>query len=758
MDDNLAQRAADLREQLHHHIYRYNVLNEPVITDAEYDQLYHELRQLEEDHPELITGDSPTQRAGSDLSEDFPKVQHPAPVLSLANAFEADGLYAWEERNRKLLPEDMPLDYMLEPKFDGLTVVIIYENGILTRAATRGNGVIGDDVTANVRTIKTVPLRIPATANGPSAPERLVVRGEILFHKADFEALNRQQDEAEQARYVNARNTASGTLKQKDSRITADRPLTAYIYSVLDSVGIMLDTQQGMLDYLRDLGFHIPQQSQHYPTLSDVIQQLPAWESRRNQLPYEIDGLVIKVNDLRISDELGVVGKDPRGAIAYKFPAEEVTTKLLGVTVNIGRTGKVTPTAQLEPVFVGGVTVSSASMHNYDQIKRLDIRLSDTVIIKRSGDVIPYVIGPVTGARDGSEQPILPPEICPFSGDPIIKPEGAVDYFCSNPHCQERVFRQVEFFVSRGAMDIEGMGPETIKALIDNHLIEDEADIFYLEAEPLLELERFAEKKVQNLLDSVERAKHRPLPQFLAALGIDGVGSTVANLIVDRFDSIDALLAISRQVKEAENEFALIAAPLIDSERESLFALNDNTIRTIQRLRDPVVELAPRYVDTPDIDVRLTRLLKPILEHIDTEIAPLAAALQKLTEAAAPLLKIEGLGPILVENIVDWFADEHNQQVIDKMKQAGVNMQAQPKTAAGDQLDGLTFVLTGTLPTMTRDEAKALIEQHGGKVTGSVSKKTSYVVVGDSPGSKATKAEQLNIPILSEDELKALVR
>lgn len=757
MADDLARRAAELRDQLHFHIYRYNVLGDPIITDAEYDRLYHELRQLEEEHPELIAVDSPTQRAGSDLSEDFPKVRHPAPVLSLANAFDEAGLRAWEERNLRLLPAGTELDYVLEPKFDGLTIVITYENGLLTKAATRGNGEIGDDVTANVKTIRTVPLRIPVRADGPPAPERLVVRGEVLFHKEDFEAVNRQQEAAELPRYVNARNTASGTLKQKDSRITATRPLTAYIYSVLDSVGIVLDKQWDMLEYLREMGFQIPQESQYYPTLSDIIQQLPAWESRRDSLAYEIDGLVVKVNDMRLAIELGVVGKDPRGAIAFKFPSQEATTKLIGVTASVGRTGKITPTAQLEPVFVGGVTVSNASLHNYDQIEKLDVRVGDTIIIKRSGDVIPYVVGPVTGARDGTEEPIRPPELCPFSGDPVIQPPGAVDYYCSNPLCPERVFRQLEFFVSRGAMDIEGMGPETIKTLIDQQLIHDEADIFYLQAEPLLELERFAEKKVQNLMESIERAKDRPLSQFLASLGIDGVGSTVATLLVDHFDSVDALIEIARQAKAAEAAFRQAAASLLQALPEDLSDEADSVTRNVARLRDPLVELAPRYVDVQDVDVRLQRLLKPLYETVGAEADDIATPLKNLVDVAAPLLRIDGLGPVLVENIINWFADEHNQQVIHKMQQAGVKMHAEQKVAASNVLEGQTFVLTGTLPTLTRDEATALIEANGGKVTGSVSKKTSYVLVGDSPGSKAEKARQLNIPTISEAELQAMI-
>ncbi len=533
--------------------------------------------------------------------------------------------------------------------------------------------------------------------------------------------------------------------------------MNTYIYSVLDSVGIALDNEWEMLEYLREMGFQIPQESQFFPTLSDIIQQLPAWESRRNQLPYEIDGLVIKVNDLRVAAELGVVGKDPRGAIAYKFPSQEATTRLLGVTVSIGRTGKITPTAQLEPVFVGGVTVSSASLHNYDQIARLDIRLGDMVIIKRSGDVIPYVVGPVTGARTGDESPITPPATCPFCDEPIVQPAGAVDYFCSNPKCPERVFRQVEFFVSRGAMDIEGMGPETIKTLIAQRLIEDEADIFYLKPEPLLELERFAEKKVQNLFDSIERAKQRPLAQVLTSLGIDGVGSTVANLLVSHFDSMDALLDAARRVKAAEAEFKHAAEPLLQAANGSLFSQTDEVVRSLERLRDPLVELAPRYLDVTDLPVRLKRLLKPLHDTIEADADAIAAPLQALIEAAAPLLRIDGLGPVLVENIIDWFADPHNQQVIEKLKNAGVNMQAEKKAAASDTLSGMTFVLTGTLPTLSRDEATVLIESHGGKVTGSVSKKTNYVVVGDSPGSKADKARELNIPILSEDDLRALV-
>lgn len=665
------ERAEALRQQLNDHSYRYYILNAPAVTDAEYDRLYHELVALEAAHPEVITPDSPTQRAGSDLSGDFEKVTHPAPILSLSNCFTEDDLRAWEERNRKLLSSGITLDYTLEPKLDGLTIVITYENGILSRAATRGNGLVGDDVTANVRTIRSVPLRIPVD---PSAdvpvPKRLVVRGEIMFLKPDFAALNEKQRAAGLPLYVNARNTASGTLKQKDSRITASRPLTAYLYNIVALEGIPMPPRQwDTLEYLRALGFVIPPQAAHYPTLSDIIQQIPTWLELRNKLDFEIDGIVVKVNDLRMAAELGFVGKDPRGATAYKFPSQEAQTKLIGVTNSVGRTGKITPTAQLEPVFVGGVTVTSASLHNYDTIAALDVRLGDTVVIKRSGDVIPYVVGPLTGARTGEETPILPPTTCPTCNSPVIREDGAVDYFCSNPECPERVYRQIEFFVSKGALDIDGLGGRTVQALIAKGLIHDEADVFSLTAEPLLELEKFGEKRTENLLKAIEAAKQRPLTRVLTALGIDGVGETVAESLAAHFGSLDALTAAA-----------------------------------------------------PD-------------------------AIQQ----------IDGIGPILAQNIAAWFGVPRNQTVIEKLRAAGVTFSAQAAAPESDKLAGLTFVLTGTLPTLSREQAEGIIKSHGGKVSGSVSKKTSYVLVGDSPGSKAEKAAQLGVPIISEARLLEMV-
>ena len=751
MTQEIAKRIDELSQQLRLHNYRYHIMNAPLITDAEYDQLLLGLLELEEQHPHLVRADSPSQRVGSDLSGDFPKVQHPAPILSLANAFDEDDLLSWEERNLRLLPAGAQLDYVLQPKLDGLAIVITYENGVLSRAATRGNGEQGDDVTANVKTIRTAPLRIPADDQVQDrAPSRLVVRGEILFHKAHFHELNREQEAQGLPAYINPRNTASGSLKQKDSRETAKRKLTAYIYDIVDSDGLELASEWETLAYLKRMGFKVIPEASLCPNLDAVRAALPGWEARRDELPMEIDGLVLKVNDLAQARELGVVGKDPRGAIAFKFPAEEATTSLKGITIGVGRTGKLTPTAQLEPVFIGGVTVSNASLHNYEQVAALDIRLGDRVIVKRSGDVIPYVVGPVPGARSGDERPILPPKRCPFCNTNLAQPDGAVDWFCTNRQCPERVMRTLEFFVSRGAMDIEGMGPQTTAALIDEGLITDEADIFSLTAEPLLELEGFAEKKVENLLQSIAQAKTRPLVQLLTSLGIDGVGSTVAGLLTDHLNSIDNLLGTAQKIRAAENMFHEQVEPVlsaIESEDEA-------ALKLLARLRQPTSELAPRYLDAPELGTRLERLLRPLsLPSASLDI--ITQRLAALIDASRPLHSIEGLGPILAQNIVAWFSDAHNQTVLAKMRQAGLIMAAEEKQAAGTALAGKTFVLTGSM-SQPRAQVKALVEAHGGKVTGSVSKKTGYVVAGDSPGSKVEKAAKLGVPIISEDELKAL--
>jgi len=671
-EQDLTARVDELRRTINEHLYRYHVLGTPIITDGEYDQLFNALKELELQHPELISLDSPTQRVGSDLQSDLPKVRHPAPILSLGNTYSIEDLKAWRERIGRLLPANYELNYVVEPKLDGLTVVLTYENGLLSLGATRGNGEVGDDVTPNVRTVRTVPLRIPVSPNGPQPPSRLVVRGEMLFLKKDFVALNQRMVEEGSTPFVNARNTASGALKQKDARITAARPLTLYCYAIMDADGSVPTTQWETLNYLRDLGFLTAHDVAVYcADLDSVIRFINDFEPRRHALSYEIDGLVIKVNALQTAEDLGVVGKDPRGAIAYKFPAEEATTKLFDVTANVGRTGVLTPGAMLQPVFVSGVTVSKASLHNYDLIRQKDIRIGDTVIVKRSGEVIPYVVGPVEAARTGEERVVNPPEVCPVCGSPVNRDEDEVAYYCANPACPERVARNIEYFVSRGAMDIEGLGERNVRLLLEKGLIQDEADIFYLNAGHFDGLEGFGPKKINNLLTSIEAAKLRPLVRFLSALGIRSVGYTVAGLLVDRYHSVDDLAR------------------------------------------------------APESD----------------------------------LVQIEGLGPHTAHAIAEWFANPRNQHLIEKFRAAGVRLSddAPQRELASDMLTGLTFVLTGTLPNLTRTAAQEIIERHGGKVTGSVSKKTSYVVVGDEAGSKLAKAQELGVPLLDEAALLALV-
>lgn len=671
-DSDIKARVEELRRVLNEHIYRYHVLNAPIITDSEYDALFEELKRLEAEHPELITPDSPTQRVGSDLQEDLPKVRHPAPILSLGNVFSPEEIRAWRERIGRLLPENTHLAYVVEPKFDGLTVVLTYEDGVLVQGATRGNGELGDDITGNVRTVRTIPLRIPVSGNGPAIPHRLVIRGEVLFHKKDFAELNRRMVAEGLPPFVNARNTAAGAIKQKDTRITAQRPLTAYCYGIVAADGLIPATQWETLHYLRDLGFLTAHDViQRFDNLDDVIAFVQAFEARRHDLPYEIDGLVIKIDDLATYHDLGVVGKDPRGAVAYKFPAEEATTRLIDVAANVGRTGVLTPTAILEPVFVSGVTVRQASLHNYDLIAQKDIRIGDRVIVKRSGEVIPYVVGPILAARTTEERPITPPTTCPACGSPVARDEGEVAYYCTNAACPERIARNIEYFVSREAMDIEGLGERGVRQLLEQGLIHDEADLFTLTVDDLLQLEGFADKKARNLLNSIQAARQRPLARLIAALGIRGVGSTVAELLAQHFRSIDRLAAASPE----------------------------------------------------------------------------------------ELQSLEGLGPHTAKAIVEWFANPRNRTLIEKLRRAGVQLEetAAPQPRLSDRLAGLTFVLTGTLPTLKRNEAAALIEQHGGKVVGSVSKKTSYVVVGEEPGSKLTKAQELGVPLLDEAGLLALL-
>jgi DNA ligase (NAD+) len=665
------ERINQLRSEINYHLYRYHVLDSPVISDAQYDEIYRELLALEERHPGLVTPDSPTQRAGAEPLDAFEKVTHPAPILSLANAFSEEDLHAWRKRIGRLLPEtDMHLDYVAEPKLDGLTVVLTYQDGAFVQGATRGNGEVGEDITQNLRTVISLPRRIPVDPRSDlSAPATIVVRGEVFFPLDKFEALNEARAAAGEPLYMNPRNTAAGSLRQLDPAKTAARPLTLYCYDFIAWQGIELpDRQWDRLELLRNFGFPVSPDNVYCENLSTVGQVYQRWIEKRNEINYEVDGVVVKINDRPLADTLGFVGKDPRGSIAMKFPAQEKTTKLLDVQVNVGRTGILAPAAVLEAVEIGGVIVRNATLHNYDEIERKDIRIGDTVLVKRAGDVIPYIIGPVVDLRDGSERKIERPTRCPVCGEPAVQIAGEVAITCDNPACPEQLTRRVEYFVSRGAMDIDGFGSQTAVLLVEKELLHDVGDIYSLRKEDLLDLEGFKDKKVDNLLAGIEASKAQAADRVLTALGIRFVGSVVAALLVHELGGIDQIAAAGEE----------------------------------------------------------------------------------------RLQQVEGIGPQTAISVAGWFGREKNPVILQKLRSAGLNFSAQQQADQAETLAGLTFVITGTLPTMSRTEAKGFIEEHGGRVTGSVSKKTDYLLAGEKAGSKLSKAQSLGVQILDEAALQAL--
>lgn len=661
-----------LRREIYFHNYRYHVLDQPVISDFEYDQLVKRLQAIEAEHPDWITQDSPTQRAGGAPAEKFKKVRHPGAVLSLGNSFDLEDVRAWYERILRLDERVAHTGFVLEPKIDGLTVVLHYQNGKFVQGATRGDGVIGEDISSNLRTIRAVPLQIPIDPNGPPPPAYLAVRGEAFMFIKDFEALNRRMLAAGKIEYLNPRNTAAGSLRQLDPALTASRPLTLLTYAIVKMEGAPMPARQwDLLQLLRGWGFPVTGTAEYCPDFESALKALEVWIKRRDTLPFEADGVVIKIDDLRLVDDLGIVGKDPRGALALKFPAREVTTTLNHIGVNVGRTGKLTPYAVLEAVVIGGVVVRQATLNNFDYIAKKDIRIGDRVMVKRSGDVIPYVIGPVVDLRTGQEQVFQPPSTCPTCGQPVEHLPDEVDWFCVNAACPAQLIRNLEHFVSRGAMDIVGLGIRIVEQLVGSGFVHDEADLFTLTKETLLTLEGFADKKADNLLASIEASKSRPLSRVINALGIRGVGEVMAE------------------------------------------------------------DLAAHY---PNLDV--------------------------LSQATfAELQEIEGVGPNIAQALVDWFARDANRNLLVKLKEAGVWPQSEviQKSAGPQALSGMTFVVTGTLPTFSREAVKEFIQDHGGKVTDSVSKKTSYVVYGEAAGSKLDKARELGVALLDEDSLRKLV-
>lgn len=657
-----------LQHTLNEHSYKYHVLDQPTIPDAEYDRLYHQLKSLEQQHPDAIVPDSPTQRVGDKPLAGFTQVTHQRPMLSLDNVFDYDELVAFDQRVHKGLGVSRDIEYSCEPKLDGVAISLIYVDGFLQTAATRGDGTTGEDVTQNVKTIQAIPLKL----RGDRFPKMLEVRGEIYMPKEGFEKYNHQAELHGEKVFANPRNAASGSLRQLDSRITAARPLAFYAYAVgVVEGGTVPDTHVAILERLREWGIPVSQLIKRVAGVEACESYYQRLMQERNQLPFEIDGVVYKVNVLAEQQQLGFVSRAPRWAIAYKFPAEEKLTVLKAVEFQVGRTGAVTPVARLEPVSVGGVTVSNATLHNFDELARKDVRVGDTVIVRRAGDVIPEVVGYVPEARPHKTQRVLTPRHCPVCGSDVVKPEGeAVARCMGGLYCHAQLCEAIKHFASRKAFDIEGLGDKLVELLVEQKLIADVTDLFNLKHLELANLPRMGAKSADNLLQAIEHSKKTTLPRFLYALGIRGVGEATARTLAVHFHELKALMVASIEALQA----------------------------------------------------------------------------------------VEDVGPIVAAHIHGFFAQPHNVELIDKLLQEGVHW-PQPKKPSSQQQTLLdkTFVLTGTLVTMTRDEAKAQLIARGAKVSGSVSKKTDYVVAGDKAGSKLTKAQELGVAVIDETALEKLL-
>ena len=665
---DVQSRVDELRKQITHHDYLYFVKASPEVTDAEYDALMRELRAIEYEHPELVTAESPTQRVSGAPAEGFDEVTHRLPMLSLGNAFDADELAAWHTRLVEQLEVEQ-FDMVCELKFDGLAVSLIYENGVLTRGATRGNGLVGEDVTSNLRTIRSIPLSL----NTADVPSVLEVRGEVIFPKSKFEEFNRLREAQGLPIYVNPRNTASGSLRQLDPQMTVERPLDIFMYSVgYHEGGDVPDNQRDTLEYLAGLGFKVNDQNRTFSTVREVLDWYERWRDDFHNLDYGCDGLVVKVNRFDYQRHLGDVGREPRWAIAYKFPAEQATTLLLDVKFNVGRTGTMNPYAVLEPVYVSGVTVKQATLHNEDYIASKDLRIGDRVIVERAGEVIPQVVRPLTEQRSGDERKVAMPSSCPSCNQPVVRREGEAMSYCTNVSCPAQLVRMIEHFVSRGAMDIEGLGVKQGEALIAAGLLGDVADIYTLHEhrDELVEMERMAEKSVSNLLSAIDASRSQSLSRVLVALGIPFVGGEVAAVLARHFGTMDAI----RQASQEE------------------------------------------------------------------------------------LVAINTIGPKIAESVHDYFRQDANAAVVDKLLLAGVNMTEEVDETTGNvTLEGLRFVVTGRLDNYSRSEIQDRIKDLGGTVSGSVSKRTDYLVSGEGGGSKLAEAEKLEVAVLAEDEFERLV-
>jgi len=669
-DSTEARRIAELREELNHHIVLYYEKDDAEISDEEYDRLFAELQALEGRHPELVTGDSPTQRVGAPASASFAPVEHAVPMLSLANARTEEELTAWETRIRNHLArrdvDPGEIDFVTEPKIDGLAISLTYEDGKLVRGATRGDGRVGEDVTPNIETIATVPKELEG------APPLIEVRGEVYLPLPDFAELNQKRVDAGLPAFANPRNSAAGSIRQNDPKAAAERPLAVWSYGIGALEGISFASHSEEIEWLRKNGFHVNPDIAVQHSIGEVLDRCRWWLDRREKLDFEIDGVVVKVDDIGLWNELGNAGREPRWAIAWKFPPTTATTRLLDVVWNVGRTGHMVPFAMLDPVRVGGVTVSTATLHNEEDLARKDVRPGDEVVVLRAGDVIPQVVSALPQKRPPDAVKPEVPKVCPACGTEVVKPEDSVFSICPNRSgCPGQIFQHIKHFVSRGAMDIEGIGEKQVLRFLDEGLIGDVADIYELKQEQLEALDRMGKVSSGNLIAEIEKSREVPFPRVLFALGLIGVGPATAEILADEFGSIDKL-----------------------------------------READP--------------------------ERIE---------------------QAEGIGPIMARQVAESLADGRTWEIIQRLREAGLRMELSEdeRRPEGGPLEGKTVVLTGTLPDLTRDEAGAMVKRAGGKVTGSVSKKTDYVIAGESAGSKLEKAEKLGIPVLDREGLDRLL-
>lgn len=670
VSEETRQHAEELREQLNRYNYEYHVLNQPTVSDAEYDRLFHTLRRLEETYPELVTPESPTQYVGAVVQTTFAPLVHRVPMLSLDNAFGAEELRDWDKKVKRYLgmPLDVPVEYVTELKIDGLSINLTYENGRLRTAATRGNGIQGEDVTPNIRTIRAIPAQLKP-AEGTPLPSLIEVRGEIFLTHEEFARINTANEQAGTPTFANPRNAASGALRQKDPQITASRRLDAFFYAVGACEGYAFGSQHDLLETYHAYGLRTNPNVRVCADIEAVLTFTEEWASRKETLPYDIDGVVVKVNAFALQQELGFVSRSPRWAIAYKYPALQVRTTVEDIRIQQGQQGSLTPVAMLTPVPVAGVIVSKATLHNEDEIRRKDVRIGDTVVIQRAGEVIPEIVEVVLSARTGAEREFVMPTECPFCGVGVVRPEGEAVTRCPNPKCPEKVRQRLQHFVGRNAMDIESLGGKRIDQLMEAGLVRDAADLYTLTAEQLMPLDRMGEKLASNILTAIEKSRHQPLNRFLYALGIRHIGEHTAEVLAEHFGTLDRMRAASVEELDAVFEVGLTAA----------------------------------------------------------------------------------------ESIYTFFRDPDNADLLARLREGGVEPEGSEHAVRSDRFAGQVFVFTGALTLFTREEAESLVKQGGGRASGSVSKKTSYVVAGENAGSKLTKAQELNIPVLTEEQFQAML-